>query len=88
MNMIQKTYECEVPEQYAGSFDRSFKVSAWTAMGSDTVNFRSWDPKGGWDKDYPENGITAVQTERISDYAHMGIRTMDALVEYLFYVKA
>lgn len=88
--MIQKTYECEIPDiTGAGSgYSRRYKVSAWMAMGSDTVNLRSWDPLYGWSEDYPEHGITGTWTEKISHYLKSGVKTMDDLVEYLFYVKA
>ncbi len=89
MNMIHKVYECEVPAEYHdGYFDRQFKVSAWQAMGSDQVNMRTWDKSFGWSKDWPEDGITGVITEKLSDYASRGIRTMDDLINFLFYVKA
>ena len=55
-------------------------------MGSDTVCFRSYDKIFGWSQDYPEQGITAVVVEKLSNYASKGIKTMDDLIDYLFYV--
>jgi len=82
MNMIQKTYNCQIPYWEDGKY----KVSAWMAEGSDTVNMRSWDPIRGWSVDYPEQGIFAVWSEKLSDYAKVGIKTMDDLIEYLYWV--
>lgn len=84
MNMIQKMYNCEIPNYYGG--DRSYKVSAWMAEGSNTVNMRTFDPNTGWSKDYPELGIFAVWSEKLSDYAKAGVKTMDDLIEYLYLV--
>lgn len=86
MNMIQRTFNCEIPAQYKGSYDRKYKVSAWMAMGSNTVNLRMHDPKYGWQEDMIDIGVPAVIVEKLSDYASAGIRTMDDLVNHLFYV--
>lgn len=85
MNMIHKTYKCAYPG-YKG--DVEYVVSAWQAMGSDSVNMTTFTPGVGWDRDYPEHGISRVHTEKLSSYIRRGIKTMDELIGYLFYVKA
>jgi hypothetical protein len=86
MNMIQKMYDCVTPDEFAGSgFARPYQVSAWMAMGSDTVNIRTRDGFG-WAEDMIKFGVPAVQVEKLSRYASKGITTMDDLIEYLFYV--
>lgn len=83
MNMIQKMYNCVVP----GHSGEGYQVSAWQAMGSNTVCMRTKDNKYGWSEDMTlDYGVPAVMVEKLSDYAHHGVRTMDDLVDFLFYV--
>jgi hypothetical protein len=82
MNMIQKTFDCARPVSGL-DYVQEYQVSAWMAMGSDVVNYRlrdglGWHNYGGL---MPE-----VTSEKLSDYAKVGIRSMDDLIEYLFYV--
>ena len=80
MNMIQKMYDCVLPVSPGfGDVATEYQVSAWMAMGSDTVNLRLRDGFG-WYEYIP------VQVERLSDYAHKGVKTMDDLIKFLFYV--
>jgi hypothetical protein len=78
MNMIQKMYDCAVPV-YEGVV-REYQVSAWMAMGSDTVNIRLRDDVVGWYE------LTGIQVEKLSDYARAGVKTMDDLIRYLYWV--
>lgn len=82
MNMVQKMYDCVMPV-YTGegldNFVREYQVSAWSAMGSDTVNLRLRDGLG-WFEYIP------VQVEKLSDYASHGVKTMDDLIRYMFWV--
>lgn len=81
MNMIHKTYPCAFPlistDQRLGSVVREYDISAWQAMGSDSVNIRMRD---GWGWGH------MVITEKLSSYVHQGVRTMDDLIEYLYWV--
>jgi hypothetical protein len=78
MNMIQKTYPCAVPV-LGMDVVREYDVSAWMAEGSNTVNLRLRDGFGWY-------GFMEVQVEKLSDYASKEIKTMDDLIEYLFWV--
>lgn len=82
MNMIQKMYNCAMPvwaDEGLAPGASEYQVSAWQAMGSDTVNLRLRDDKG-WYEFHP------VQVEKLSSYAAWGVKSMDDLIEYLFYV--
>lgn len=79
--MIHKMFKCET------ELGTQYEISAWQAMGSDTVNLRSRD-EWGWSQDWPEIGLTGVWSEKLSEYARYGVKTMDQLIDYLFYVKA
>lgn len=82
MRMHHKMYDCVIPVHTSEGLDdfvREYQVSAWTAPGSDTVNMRLRDGLG-WYQYIP------VQVEKLSDYAMLGIRTMDELIEHLFWV--
>jgi hypothetical protein len=85
MNMIQKMYNCVLPVEsfFSEGMAQEYQVSAWQAMGSDTINYRLRDGFG-W---YSYGGLMPeVTTEKLSMYAGMGIKSMDDLIEYLFYV--
>jgi len=85
MNMIQKMYNCGLPVKslFGEDMVQEYQVSAWQAMGSDTINYRLRDGFG-W---YSYGGLMPeVTTEKLSDYAHAGVQTMDDLIAYLFYV--
>lgn len=81
MNMIQKTYDCvSAMVDTDGEWHMApFKVSAWHAMGSDTVNLRLHDGSG-W---YPW-----VITEKLSQYICKGVQTMDDLIGWLYELKS
>lgn len=82
MNMVQKMYNCVVPVyciEGLDNFVREYQVSAWMAMGSNTVNLRLRDGLGWYE-------YIDVQVEKLSDYTKHGVKTMDDLVRYLFWV--
>lgn len=77
MNIIQKTFLCTNPAALSEKTSR-FEVSAWQGMGSDTVNIRLRDDFSGW--------YNLIDVEKLSSYAAWGVKSMDDLIEYLFYV--
>lgn len=83
MNMIQKMYTCLAPEpgNWDSPGDKEFQVSAWMAQGSNSVNIRLRDEKGWYE-------YTGIISEKLSDYYWAGVRTMDDLIEWLYWVKA
>jgi hypothetical protein len=88
MNMIQKMYDCVLPLSDAfgeRSVEYRYQVSAWMAMGSNTVNITTRD-ESGWARNWPDQDLFAVSVEKLSDYINAGVKTMDDLIEYLFYV--
>ncbi len=82
MNMIQQTFTCTMTINAHDGLPeivQEFRVSAWMAMGSDNVNMRMCD-EAGW--------IAGVETHKLSWYSQDGVRTMEEMVEFLFYVKS
>lgn len=77
--MIQKTYNCVLPGPTGYDYVLEYSVSAWMAMCSDTVNIRLRDGFGWFD-------YVPVQVEKLSAYAKHGVRTMDDLINHLFWV--
>jgi hypothetical protein len=87
MNMVHKVYDCVQPMTSAvaednpvwGGYAQEYQVSAWMAMGSDTVNLKLRDGLGWYE-------YVGVVTEKLSDYAKHGVKTMDDLIQYLYWV--
>lgn len=74
--MIHKTFNCEIPPFTGGDarFERdTYKVHAWGAPGSDLVNVRIQD----------RNGFSDVESHSKRRYK---LKTIDEMVDYLFYV--
>lgn len=92
MNMVHKVYDCVQPMTSAvaednpvwGGYAQEYQVSAWMAMGSNTVNIRLRDGLGWYDQ---------VETHNLNDPVYRWQATvtgkrmsMDDLIQYLYWV--
>ncbi len=73
MEMLVKKFECFVPDD-EGNVIEEFSLNVTHAPGSDSVNLI-----------FPD---FFVLVEKLSWYTHRGVKTVDQLLDYLYYVKA